>query len=74
MAASLITIVDWIRAAVPAGRLVSDSRRVQPGDVFFAYPGDAADGRGHSCHGGHQRASRLRGEPRDAHCAVLGRT
>jgi UDP-N-acetylmuramoyl-L-alanyl-D-glutamate--2,6-diaminopimelate ligase len=45
MAASLITIVDWIRAAAPAGKLVSDSRRVQPGDVFFAYPGDAADGR-----------------------------
>jgi UDP-N-acetylmuramoyl-L-alanyl-D-glutamate--2,6-diaminopimelate ligase len=39
------TMVDWIRAAAPAGRLVSDSRRVQPGDVFFAYPGDAADGR-----------------------------
>jgi len=39
------TIVDWIRTAAPAGRLVSDSRRVQAGDVFFAYPGDAADGR-----------------------------
>src|SRR5690606_37828745 len=27
------------------GRLVSDSRRVARGDVFFAYPGEAADGR-----------------------------
>jgi UDP-N-acetylmuramoyl-L-alanyl-D-glutamate--2,6-diaminopimelate ligase len=45
MAANLITVVDWIRAAAPAGRLVSDSRRVRAGDVFFAYPGDAADGR-----------------------------
>ena len=37
--------LHWIRAAAPGARLVSDSRRVQPGDVFFAYPGDAADGR-----------------------------
>jgi UDP-N-acetylmuramoyl-L-alanyl-D-glutamate--2,6-diaminopimelate ligase len=43
--AALMTIVEWIRAAAPGGRLVSDSRRVQAGDVFFAYPGDAADGR-----------------------------
>ena len=28
-----------------AQRLVSDSRHVQPGDVFAAYPGDEADGR-----------------------------
>jgi len=38
-------IVQWIRAAAPGGRLVSDSRRVRSGDVFFAYPGEAADGR-----------------------------
>jgi UDP-N-acetylmuramoyl-L-alanyl-D-glutamate--2,6-diaminopimelate ligase len=38
-------IVEWIRAAAPGGRLVSDSRRVCSGDVFFAYPGEAADGR-----------------------------
>jgi UDP-N-acetylmuramoyl-L-alanyl-D-glutamate--2,6-diaminopimelate ligase len=38
-------ICAWIEAAAPGGRLVSDSRRVQSGDVFFAYPGDAADGR-----------------------------
>ena len=28
-------------------RLVSDSRRVAPGAAFFAYPGEAADGRRH---------------------------
>jgi len=28
-----------------ARRLVADSRRVQPGDAFAAYPGDEADGR-----------------------------
>jgi UDP-N-acetylmuramoyl-L-alanyl-D-glutamate--2,6-diaminopimelate ligase len=39
-------ICTWIRAAAPGGRLVSDSRRVEHGDVFFAYPGEgAADGR-----------------------------
>jgi UDP-N-acetylmuramoyl-L-alanyl-D-glutamate--2,6-diaminopimelate ligase len=30
---------------VPITRLVSDSRAVQPGDTFVAYPGTAADGR-----------------------------
>jgi UDP-N-acetylmuramoyl-L-alanyl-D-glutamate--2,6-diaminopimelate ligase len=38
-------ICQWIRAAAPGGRLVSDSRRLQRGDVFFAYPGEAVDGR-----------------------------
>jgi UDP-N-acetylmuramoyl-L-alanyl-D-glutamate--2,6-diaminopimelate ligase len=38
-------IRQWIQAAAPGGRLASDSRRVRPGDVFFAYPGEAADGR-----------------------------
>jgi UDP-N-acetylmuramoyl-L-alanyl-D-glutamate--2,6-diaminopimelate ligase len=45
MAMSLHDICQWIRAAAPGGRLVSDSRRVKQGDVFFAYPGEAADGR-----------------------------
>lgn len=45
MAPSLHDIIQWTRAAAPGGRLVSDSRRVKPGDVFFAYPGEAADGR-----------------------------
>jgi len=45
MEADLIDTIAWIRAAAQGGLLVSDSRRVKPGDVFFAYPGDAADGR-----------------------------
>ena len=30
-----------------ARRLVSDSRRIRPGDAFAAYPGDETDGRRH---------------------------
>jgi UDP-N-acetylmuramoyl-L-alanyl-D-glutamate--2,6-diaminopimelate ligase len=45
MAHSLYEICQWIRAAAPGGGLASDSRRIRRGDVFFAYPGEAADGR-----------------------------
>jgi UDP-N-acetylmuramoyl-L-alanyl-D-glutamate--2,6-diaminopimelate ligase len=45
MTQSLNDICKWVVAAAPGGKLVSDSRQVKPGDVFFAYPGEAADGR-----------------------------
>jgi UDP-N-acetylmuramoyl-L-alanyl-D-glutamate--2,6-diaminopimelate ligase len=38
-------ICHWIRQAAPRGALASDSRRIKPGDVFFAFPGATADGR-----------------------------
>ncbi|MBJ7312121.1 UDP-N-acetylmuramoyl-L-alanyl-D-glutamate--2,6-diaminopimelate ligase [Rugamonas sp. CCM 8940] len=38
-------VAAQIRALAPLAHLASDSRRVKPGDVFFAYPGDAGDGR-----------------------------
>ncbi|MBC7858345.1 MAG: UDP-N-acetylmuramoyl-L-alanyl-D-glutamate--2,6-diaminopimelate ligase, partial [Burkholderiaceae bacterium] len=38
-------IAAWIGAAAPGAQLASDSRRVRQGDVFFAYPGEAGDGR-----------------------------
>ncbi|MEO7494291.1 MAG: UDP-N-acetylmuramoyl-L-alanyl-D-glutamate--2,6-diaminopimelate ligase [Massilia sp.] len=38
-------VSGWIRVVSAAGQLRADSRRVQPGDVFFAFPGEAADGR-----------------------------
>jgi UDP-N-acetylmuramoyl-L-alanyl-D-glutamate--2,6-diaminopimelate ligase len=41
----LAMIVNWIAAHAPGGKLASDSRRVKAGDVFFAYPGEAGDGR-----------------------------
>lgn len=47
MAVSLQDICKWIQSAAPNGRLVSDSRLVRPGDVFFAWPGEAGDGRAH---------------------------
>ena len=34
-----------IRKLAPNAQLASDSRRIKLGDVFFAYPGDAGDGR-----------------------------
>ncbi len=42
---TLSEISAWISAVAPAGQLASDSRRIQRGDVFFAYPGDVGDGR-----------------------------
>ncbi|NMM37144.1 MAG: UDP-N-acetylmuramoyl-L-alanyl-D-glutamate--2,6-diaminopimelate ligase [Glaciimonas sp.] len=39
-------ILFWLRQQIaPAAQLHSDSRSVIKGDVFFAYPGDAVDGR-----------------------------
>ncbi|QBE62943.1 UDP-N-acetylmuramoyl-L-alanyl-D-glutamate--2,6-diaminopimelate ligase [Pseudoduganella lutea] len=42
-------IAGWIKQAAPNGQLASDSRRIESGDTFFAYPnnsaGDAGDGR-----------------------------
>ncbi|HYD95410.1 MAG TPA: UDP-N-acetylmuramoyl-L-alanyl-D-glutamate--2,6-diaminopimelate ligase [Noviherbaspirillum sp.] len=38
-------ILAWLQATAPEAQLSSDSRSVSLGDVFFAYPGDAADGR-----------------------------
>lgn len=36
---------DWLRWRAGAGQLTADSRQVQPGDAFIAWPGAAADGR-----------------------------
>ena len=38
--------VQWLRARV-TGTLQTDSRQVQPGDGFIAWPGGATDGRLH---------------------------
>ena len=36
-AAKLASASDWLAVTAPDARLCADSRRVQPGDVFFAY-------------------------------------
>jgi UDP-N-acetylmuramoyl-L-alanyl-D-glutamate--2,6-diaminopimelate ligase len=40
-----LDVSAWIARHAPGGALASDSRRIRAGDVFFAYPGDSADGR-----------------------------
>ena len=44
---SIQTIVQWLQttASAPTVQLTADSRRIQNGDIFFAFPGDSADGR-----------------------------
>ncbi|MDB5728290.1 MAG: UDP-N-acetylmuramoyl-L-alanyl-D-glutamate--2,6-diaminopimelate ligase [Noviherbaspirillum sp.] len=43
-------ILTWLHDTAPSAQLSSDSRAIGPGDVFFAYPGDAADGRSYIEH------------------------
>lgn len=38
-------VVSWLRQTAPNAQLAADSRAIAPGDVFFAYPGDAVDAR-----------------------------
>ncbi|MES2931998.1 MAG: UDP-N-acetylmuramoyl-L-alanyl-D-glutamate--2,6-diaminopimelate ligase [Pseudomonadota bacterium] len=45
MTAQLSTISTWCKSLAPNGNLASDSRKIIAGDIFFAYPGDEADGR-----------------------------
>ncbi len=46
MAAMTIQDINlWLGRIAPGAQLASDSRRILPGNVFFAYPGTAADGR-----------------------------
>ena len=44
--ASVDEAVAWLRARV-TGQLQTDSRLIQPGDGFIAWPGAATDGRAH---------------------------
>jgi UDP-N-acetylmuramoyl-L-alanyl-D-glutamate--2,6-diaminopimelate ligase len=43
-------VAAWLQAEAPAAQLSSDSRNIAPGDVFVAFPGDAADGRAYIAH------------------------
>jgi UDP-N-acetylmuramoyl-L-alanyl-D-glutamate--2,6-diaminopimelate ligase len=45
MTPALPDILAWLHMQAPTAQLSSDSRSIKLGDIFFAYPGDAADGR-----------------------------
>lgn len=44
-AISVHELVDWLRATTPSAQLTLDSRRVSPGDVFFACRHESGDSR-----------------------------
>ncbi|MES2130556.1 MAG: UDP-N-acetylmuramoyl-L-alanyl-D-glutamate--2,6-diaminopimelate ligase [Pseudomonadota bacterium] len=58
-------VCAWIGQAAPNGRLASDSRRITRGDVFFAYPGEAGDGRSYIAQAIEQGAAAVLFEERD---------
>ncbi|RMX10007.1 UDP-N-acetylmuramoyl-L-alanyl-D-glutamate--2,6-diaminopimelate ligase [Allofranklinella schreckenbergeri] len=63
--------VAWLRQRVPAGAcLHSDSRLLQSGDVFLAWPGFAQDGRKHVVAALRSGASAVLAEARDADSAA----
>jgi UDP-N-acetylmuramoyl-L-alanyl-D-glutamate--2,6-diaminopimelate ligase len=43
-------VCNWLQVVAPRAELASDSREVTAGTVFFAYPGDEADGRQYIAH------------------------
>jgi len=47
---SAASVRAWLQQHAVGAQLASDSRSVAHGDVFFAYPGEGADGRSHIAH------------------------
>lgn len=47
---ALNDILSWLYATAPMAQLSSDSRSIGVGDVFFAFPNDASDGRNYIEH------------------------
>lgn len=43
--ADITELTDWLHATAPSAPLSLDSRRIRPGDVFIACPGESGDGR-----------------------------
>jgi UDP-N-acetylmuramyl-tripeptide synthetase len=53
-----------LRALAPVARgMTADSRRVEPGDIFLAHPGDTHDGRAHIAQAIHAGAAAVVWEP-----------
>jgi len=59
-----LDMVRILREIAPTARgMVADSRRVQPGDIFLAFPGAAHDGRAHIAGAIHAGAAAVAWEP-----------
>jgi UDP-N-acetylmuramoyl-L-alanyl-D-glutamate--2,6-diaminopimelate ligase len=43
--ATMTDTLAWMKQLAPGAQLCPDSRRIEAGDLFIAYPGDSADGR-----------------------------
>jgi UDP-N-acetylmuramoyl-L-alanyl-D-glutamate--2,6-diaminopimelate ligase len=57
-------LAESLRSLAPTGRgITADSRRVERGDVFLAYPGGVHDGRAHIAHALHAGAAAVAWEP-----------
>ena len=57
-------LIAMLKSLAPAARnLRADSRRVEPGDIFLAYPGAAHDGRDHIASAIHAGAAAIAWEP-----------
>ena len=64
-------LARWLKSVLPPGaRLNADSRAVLPGDAFFAYPGERADGRAYVSQALARGAGALLVETLPAHTAA----
>lgn len=67
LSSQLFLVLDWLRSVAPSAQLSADSRNILAGDVFFAYPGDSADGRSYIGAAIQNQAAAILYDPKDFH-------